>query len=177
MARTHANANYKKSFTSNRNHSRTSPSRAPESIELKQTSDPYRKQMEIINICIKSLKYKQQNVQSLAKVLIEEIKNDHFPASPVPNVKRNDVAYVLINKNDNSTAYTDLTGRFSMRSSRGNQYILVGYHYGGNCIYVKAVKDRKAVTLTAAWEQLHKYLQKQTLHQTHMSWTTRFQTN
>ena len=42
-----------------------------------------------------------------------------------------------------------------MRSSRGNQYILVGYHFDGNCIYGKAVKDRKAATLTAAWEQLH----------------------
>ena len=53
------------------------------------------------------------------------------------------------------TTHTDLSGRFPMRSSRGDQYILVGYHYDGNCIYGKAVKDRKAATLTAAWKQLH----------------------
>ena len=66
------------------------------------------------------------------------------------------MAYVIINKNDICTAYTDLTGRFPMRSSRGNQYILVGYHYDGNCIYGTSIKDRKASTLTTAWEQLHK---------------------
>ena len=42
-----------------------------------------------------------------------------------------------------------------MRSSRGNQYILVGYHFDGNFIYGKAVKDRKISTLTASWKQLH----------------------
>ena len=66
------------------------------------------------------------------------------------------MAYVIINKNDICTAYTDLTGRFPMRSSRGNQYILLKYHYDGNCIYGTAIKDRKASTLTTAWEQLHK---------------------
>ena len=40
-----------------------------------------------------------------------------------------------------------------MRSSRGNQYILVGYHFDGNCVYGTAVKDRKAATLIAAQEQ------------------------
>ena len=81
--------------------------------------------MEMIKTRIKALKHKQKNGQSLAEVLIEEMNNDNFPASPVPNVKSNDVAYALINKNEISTAYTDLTGRFPMKSSRGNQYILV----------------------------------------------------
>ena len=42
-----------------------------------------------------------------------------------------------------------------MRSSQGNQYILVGYHFDANCIYGKAIKNRTATTLTAAWQSLH----------------------
>ena len=85
----------------------------------------------------------------------QEIIHDSFPLSPVPNTKSNDVAYVIINKYYIYTGYTDLTGRFPMRSSRGNQYILVGYYYDGNYIYSKTVKDRKVATLIAAWEQVH----------------------
>ena len=42
-----------------------------------------------------------------------------------------------------------------MRWSKGNQYILVGYHYDGNCILEKSIKDRKSGTFTAAWQSLH----------------------
>ena len=51
--------------------------------------------------------------------------------------------------------YVDLTGRFNQRSSRGNTYILVGYHYDANVILAVVVKARKASTLTAAWKILH----------------------
>ena len=84
-----------------------------------------------------------------------ELKNDSLPTSDSPNVKTNEVAYEIINKTAICTAYTDLTGRFPMRSSRGNQYIMVGYHYDGNCILGKVIKDRKSSTLTAAWQSLH----------------------
>ena len=80
---------------------------------------------------------------------------DHFPPSPLPNAKTNNVCYAIIDKDEISTAYTDLTGRFPMRSSRGNEYIMVAYHYDANLIYGKAIKNRKAPTLTAAWEALN----------------------
>ena len=81
--------------------------------------------------------------------------NKYFPQSPVSNIKTNNVAYNLINHKELSTAYTDLTGRFPIRSSTGNQYVLVGYHYDAICIHEVAVKDRKSVTLTNAWQHLH----------------------
>ena len=43
---------------------------------------------------------------------------------------------ILINKSEISTAYQDLTGRFPMKSSRGNEYILIRYHYDANFIFV-----------------------------------------
>ena len=76
---------------------------------------------------------------------------------PVSNTtdKINKVAYVLINKDNIKTAYQDLTGRFPIKSSRGNEYILIGYHYDANCILAHLIKDRTAQSITNAWEHLH----------------------
>ena len=93
--------------------------------------------------------------KALEQVFQEELDDDTFQQSPSPNIKTNNVAYILINKKELSTAYMDLTGRFLMRSSRGNQYILVGYHFDANCIHGIATKDRTATTLTADWQTLH----------------------
>ena len=65
------------------------------------------------------------------------------------------MAYVLINKDNIKTAYQDLTGRFPIKSSRGNEYILIGYHYNANCILAHPIKDRTAQSITNAWEHLH----------------------
>ena len=93
--------------------------------------------------------------QTLEDIIKNELAHDNFPPSPEPNIKTNDVAYILVSREEISTAYTDLTGRFPVRSSQGNQYILIGYHYDANCIYGHAIKDRAASTLTTAWQTLH----------------------
>ena len=49
----------------------------------------------------------------------------------------------------------DLMGRFPYRSSRGNGYILVGYHYDRNSILVGPMQNREAQTITTAWEHLN----------------------
>ena len=48
-----------------------------------------------------------------------------------------------------------MTGRFPKQSSRGNQYILVGYHYDSNCILGIPIKNRKGLTLTKVWTALY----------------------
>ena len=53
-----------------------------------------------------------------------------------------------------------MTGRFPMRSSQGNEYILVGYHYNGDYIHRIPIKNRTTATLTAVWKQLHKLFAK-----------------
>jgi len=47
-------------------------------------------------------------------------------------------------------------GRFPKKSSRGNEYILVGYHYYGNCILGIPIKNRRGPTITEVWKDLHK---------------------
>ena len=91
----------------------------------------------------------------MGDVLKDDIFQDSFPISPLPNQKNNDVAYMVIDKGELSTAYTYLTGQFPSQSSRGNKYILVGYHYDENYILAITVKDRKASTLTNVWKSLH----------------------
>ena len=49
----------------------------------------------------------------------------------------------------------DLTGRFPYCSSRGNEYILIAYHYDSNAILGLPIRNRQAATITAAWSKLH----------------------
>ena len=88
------------------------------------------------------LKFKKI-VQSLEDVLQAELNANSFPNSPTPNTKTNNVAYMVINRNDLATAYTDLTGRFPCKPRSGNEYILVAYHFDGNCITSRALKIGK----------------------------------
>ena len=54
--------------------------------------------------------------------------------------------------------YTDQTGRFPVTSSKGNNYILVAYHYNSNIIHAETLKTRSGLDLTAAYQKLHSLL-------------------
>ena len=56
---------------------------------------------------------------------------------------------------DTSTGYMDTTGRFPQRSSRGNEYLLIAYHFDANLIYGMPIKNRKGEMFREAWEKLH----------------------
>jgi len=112
-------------------------------------------QMERIRQRIKAMQALKSKGQTIEQMVTNEIETDAFPPSASPNTKTYDVVYVVIDKKEFNTAYTDITGRFPMRSSQGNQYILVGYHFDANCIHGIAIKDRTATTLTVAWQKLH----------------------
>ena len=87
-------------------------------------------------------------------------EQDYFPTPEQPNIKSNQVCYALINPTSTSTEYVDLTGRFPKKSSRGNQYILVGYHYDGNYIHGMPLKDRRGQSITEAWSELNAIFKK-----------------
>ena len=87
-------------------------------------------------------------------MLKHKILDDAFPQSDQPNIKQHEVVYAIIQDNDISV-YTDLTGRFPYRSSRGNEYLLVGYHYDANGILAQPLRNREAQKITLAWETLN----------------------
>ena len=73
-----------------------------------------------------------------------------------PNTKVHEAAYILIDKNSVLTVYKDLTGRFPVRSTQGNEYVMVAYNYNANCILGHPVKNRTSAELTKVWEHLQK---------------------
>ena len=54
----------------------------------------------------------------------------------------------------------DLTGRFPYCSSRGNEYLLISYHYDANAIQGIPLPNRKAATLTRGWVKMHQQYNK-----------------
>jgi hypothetical protein len=54
--------------------------------------------------------------------------------------------------------YTDLTGKFPVPSSQGNNYIFLLYHYDSNSIHVRAIPNRSAHHIVAAFEDIHNML-------------------
>ena len=97
---------------------------------------------------------KKEPGQSFQDILQQKLDEDSFPDSPTPNNKTHDVACMVVDKDEMRTVYTDLTGRFPYQSSRGNEYLLIAYHYDGNCIVEHVLKIEKKETITAAWNIL-----------------------
>ena len=82
----------------------------------------------------------KQPDQGLEEILYQDILEEKFPTSPSPNQKTNDVSYHVLNVNCKDKVYTNLIGKFSYRSLRGNTYIFIGYHYDANAILATPIK-------------------------------------
>ena len=93
--------------------------------------------------------------QDFNTTLTQDIDQDAFPQSEIHNKKTNEVICSVIQTNTTELGFTDLTGRFPYRSSRGNEYILVAYNYDGNCILAEAIKNREAKSITDAWTSMN----------------------
>ena len=97
----------------------------------------------------------------MVQVKLEDAHADAFPTPDNPNVKTNGILCMLLQtKKETGKAYIDLTGRFPIRSDRGNEYILVGYHYEANAILATPLKSSLAGDITDAWELLHNQVAK-----------------
>jgi hypothetical protein len=59
---------------------------------------------------------------------------------------------------DQGQLYTDLTGKFPVRSSKGTSYVMV--YYISDCIYIKVVpmKSRYASEWVKAYDSIHQEL-------------------
>ena len=97
------------------------------------------------------LAQERQHLQSTKIQPVLPILDDVFPSSDAPNIKTQDVIYSITTSDELSKTYSDLTGRFPVQSSRGNNYIFVAYHPDANAILVEPLKNRQAATIVAAW--------------------------
>ena len=101
-----------------------------------------------------------ESSKNLTDLLRVSIDADDFPPSDNPDLKTNEVTYAMFDSSPTGLVYIDLTGRFPYQSARGNEYILIGYHYDANAILCKALKNRQAATITKAWSELNTKFQK-----------------
>jgi hypothetical protein len=59
---------------------------------------------------------------------------------------------------DQVQLYTDLTGKFPVRSSKGNSYVMVSYIYDCNYIKIVPMKSRSASEWVKAYVSIHQEL-------------------
>ena len=134
-----------------------------EKQHLQSTKAPttYEHEINKIRNNIKRIKKKLPPGKSFTEALKADIFDDAFPISDELNKKTNDVLYkVFETSSATGVTYTDQTGRFPYRSSRGNEYLMVAYHYDANVILVQPIKNRQAATLTSAWKIINDRLTK-----------------
>lgn len=86
----------------------------------------------------------------------KQIHEDFFPPHDGTQVRTNQVIYAIEEFEEKITGYMDLTGRFPIKSARGNEYLLVAYNWDANSILVEPLKNKEAQTITNAWEKINK---------------------
>ena len=89
----------------------------------------------------------------------DEEDEDYFPHDGMGAKTHENIA-VIYPFTPKLTTYSDQTGRFPHRSSRGNEYLVIMYDYDSNAILCEPIKNRQARTITDAWERLHNRLTK-----------------
>ena len=73
---------------------------------MQSTKQPTQEKIDIATIKRRwnKLKELKNPGQSMNEILQADLDDDSSPVSPAPNIKTNDVAYMVINRNDISTA-------------------------------------------------------------------------
>jgi hypothetical protein len=94
---------------------------------------------------------RRQNIRSTSKTPI----SDAPPADTDLGTKTHLVYAVLV---DQGQLYTDLTGKFPVRSSKGNSYGMVCYVYDCNYVKVISMKYRSASEWVKAYDTIHQEL-------------------
>jgi hypothetical protein len=92
-----------------------------------------------------------QNIGSISKAPIEKQQSPDTDLG----TKTHLVYAVVV---DQGQLYTDLTGKFPVRSSKGNSYVMVCYIYDFNYIKVVPMKSRFASEWVKAYDSIHKEL-------------------
>jgi hypothetical protein len=99
------------------------------------------------------------NIRSTRRLVtphdVSETDNNHT----VPQEADNAATYQVFTSIENTgRLYTDQTGRFPVRSSRGNNYILVAYDYDSNAILTEPLKNRQGTEILRAYTKIIDYL-------------------
>jgi hypothetical protein len=94
---------------------------------------------------------RHRNIRSISK---EPVEKQAAPDTDL-GTKTHLVYAVVV---DQDQLYTDLTGKFPVRSSRGNSYVMVCYNYDFNYFKVIPMKSRSASEWVKAYDRVHQEL-------------------
>jgi hypothetical protein len=94
---------------------------------------------------------RRQNIRSTSNAPTEKQQ----PLDTDLGTKTHLVYAVLV---DQGQLYTDLTGKFPVRSSKGNSYVMLCYIYDCNSIKVVPMKSRSASEWVNAYDSIHQEL-------------------
>jgi hypothetical protein len=97
----------------------------------------------------------RQNIHSTAKHTITSDLEDDTITSPALGGKTHLVYAVVVYQGQ---LYKDLTGRFPVRSSKGNWYVIVCYSYDWNYVKPVPMKSRSASEWLKAYGGIHQEL-------------------
>jgi hypothetical protein len=102
-----------------------------------------------------NMNQRRQNISSISKTPITSDIEDIAATTANLGTKTHLVYAVLV---DQGQLYTDLKGKFPVRSSKGNWYVMVCYV--SDCNYVKVVpmKSRSASEWVKAYDHIHREL-------------------
>jgi hypothetical protein len=94
---------------------------------------------------------RRQNIRSTSKAPIEKQQPPDKDLGTKTHLVYADVV-------DQGQLYTDLTGKFPVRSSKGTSYVMVCYIYDCNYIKVVPMKSRSASEWVKAYDSIHQEL-------------------
>jgi hypothetical protein len=114
--------------------------------------DPIHKHLKLtLATAMGRMNQRRQNIRSTSKALIANVP----PSDTDLGTKTHPVYAVLV---DQGQLYTDLTGKFLVRSSKGNSYVMVCYVYDCNNIKDILMKSRSASEWVKAYDHIHQEL-------------------
>jgi hypothetical protein len=98
---------------------------------------------------------RRQNIRSTSKT---PIKSDieYFTTTNTSSGTKTHLVYAVLV--DQGKLYMDLTGKFPLRSSKGNSYVMVCYVFDCNFVKVVPMKSRSASERVKAYDHIHQEL-------------------
>jgi hypothetical protein len=94
---------------------------------------------------------RRQNIRSTSKTPIEDV-----PITDTNLGTKTRIVYAVLV--DQGQLYTELKGKFPVRSSKGNSYVMVCYLYDCNYVKVVPMKSRSASEWVKAYDNIHQEL-------------------
>ena len=93
----------------------------------------------------------QKNLQSTSSPTTDLHDEELSPLQVSDNIKTDDMLCSMEAMSSISKSYSDQTGKFPIKSSRGNEYLFILYHFDTNSIHAVAIKDRRGASIRDAW--------------------------